>query len=347
MVLSIRLTLGVVDEFKAAGLRVFGPQKEAARLEGSKAFAKEIMNKAGVPTAEYKECGSKVEALEYLKDKTAPIVLKADGLAAGKGVHVCLEDTQIDEAVEALYGSDENAKVVIEDYLSGVEASFICACSEDTIVPLASSHDYKRIGDNDAGPNTGGMGAVSPTPNVTRDQEAWAVEHVIRPVVEQLAKEGAPFSGFLYAGLMITEGGTIDVLEFNVRLGDPETQAILMRMDSDLFELLFALAGNEDVSKASWSDDAAVCLVLASKGYPAAPQTGDIISGLEHFVDKPYVNVFHAGTKRDEDGIKTSGGRVLNVVALGDDVAQARERAYEAAKMIHFEGRQMRSDIAS
>lgn len=342
---ELPLTLGVVDALREEGLLAFGPTKECAKLEGSKAYAKEIMNRASVPTAEHKECIGLDATKKSLADFSVPVVLKADGLASGKGVFVCLEKSDVDEALESLFSGNANQKVVIEDYLNGVEASFICAISEDTIVPLASSHDFKRIFENDGGPNTGGMGAVSPTKNLSKDQEAFAVEHIVRPVVEELRKDGQAFTGFLYAGLMITEGGTIDVLEFNVRLGDPETQAILMRLDSDFFELLFKLAKNEQVTFPKWSDSAAVCVVLASENYPATPKVGDEISGLEHIPNLKDVEVFHAGTEMNNGKIVTAGGRVLNVVGKGESVSEARKKAYQAADMIQFRGMQKRRDI--
>lgn len=340
------LSLGITDAFRNNDLLVFGPSKSASELESSKAFAKQIMKKASVPTAEYAECVGKEDCLKTLKDFSIPVVLKADGLAAGKGVFVCMTQVEVDEAVTSLFSVNPEQKVVVEDYLNGVEASFICACSENSIVPMASSHDFKRIYEKDLGPNTGGMGAVSPTVNLTKDQEEFAIEHVIKPVLKQMKAEGKPFSGFIYAGLMITEGGTIDVLEFNVRLGDPETQSILMRLDSDFFEILYKLAKNEDVPTPIWSKDAAVCVVMASENYPDTPKTGDVISGLEHISNIKNAMVFHARTKLEDGKIVTAGGRVLNVVGRGSDVEEARKKAYQAVDMIQFRGAQVRRDIA-
>ncbi|MCL4140569.1 UNVERIFIED_CONTAM: hypothetical protein GTU68_007453 [Idotea baltica] len=340
------LSLGITDSFRKNDLLVFGPSKAASELESSKAFAKEIMKKASVPTAEYAECVGKENCLKALKDYSVPVVLKADGLAAGKGVFVCMTQAEVDEAVASLFSANPEQKVVVEDYLNGVEASFICACSENSIVPMASSHDFKRIYEKDLGPNTGGMGAVSPTVNLTKDQEEFAIEHVVKPVLKQMKEEGKPFSGFIYAGLMITEGGTIDVLEFNVRLGDPETQSILMRLDSDFFEILYKLAKNEDVPTPVWSEDAAVCVVMASENYPDTPKTGDVISGLEHISNINNAMVFHAGTKLEGKNIVTAGGRVLNVVGRGADVEEARNKAYQAVDMIQFRGAQLRRDIS-
>jgi phosphoribosylamine--glycine ligase len=339
------LALGIVDLFESANLNIFGPNQKASKIEASKAYAKDIMIKAKVPTARFQKCTSKKEAQEYLKNNPAPIVLKADGLAAGKGVYVCQTQIQAETAIEELY-QNQAAEVVIEEFLAGKEASFICAINQEQIVPLVAAHDYKRIFDKDQGPNTGGMGSVSPTPNLTQSQADWALENVIRPAINQLKIEGITFKGFLYAGLMISPDGRINVLEFNARLGDPETQVILSRLDSDLFDLIYQLTCDpKQVQAPIWSKDSAVCVVLAAGGYPQEPRFGDSILGIEFAQQVPNVSVFHAGTKKEDGIIYTAGGRVLNVVAIAETVEQARQQVYRAADFIQFRGRRMRRDI--
>lgn len=345
------LTLGIVDEFERAGLKIFGPSKEAARIEGSKAFAKEVMESCGVPTAAYRNFDNVTQALEYVDQIGAPLVVKADGLAAGKGVVVCHEVKEAREAVRH-WLDEPGARVVIEEFLEGVEASFIAAVYGDVILPLASSHDYKRISDGDQGPNTGGMGTVSPTPRLSASQEAEVVEQIMRPVVAELFRRGSPFCGFLYAGLMIDADGNTKVLEFNARLGDPETQVIMRRMDCDFAEVLLKLVNGDfteaEFAKVRWKDAASVCVVLASEGYPESPRKGDDITGLEQAAALEDIVVFHAGTAVDSKGsLVTAGGRVLNVTSLGRDIAEARTRAYEAAAEIQFSGAQLRRDIAA
>jgi phosphoribosylamine---glycine ligase len=344
------LSLGLVDCFAAAGLRIFGPSRKAAQLESSKDFAKRVMNSAKVPTARHCTFEDRESALRYVRETGAPLVIKADGLAAGKGVFVCQDLGQAEEALAQVYRELGQSTVVVEECLSGKEASFIVAAAGKIVVPLAASHDYKRIRDFDEGPNTGGMGAVSPTSHLTAQEEAWVVDHVIHPVLSEMERQGAPFCGFLYAGLMIGAAREIKVLEFNVRLGDPETQVILRRMRGDLCELLCHLSdkpANAVVPRAHWSDESAVCVVMASAGYPESSSNGDVISGLEDVSSMKDVEVFHAGTAINSEGkLVTNGGRVLNITACGKDLSDARRKAYRAAEVIQFRGRQFRRDIA-
>lgn len=342
------LTLGIVDRFRRAGLPIFGPSQAASQLESSKHFAKEVMTAAQVPTAAYKVCTNSAALYEYLKTAPMPTVLKADGLAAGKGVFICTTHDEAYAAVKVLFEDLKTPAVVVEEFMEGVEASFIVATDGARIVPLASAHDYKRVFDNDCGPNTGGMGTVSPTPRLTGSQESWVIQHVIQPMLTEMKSRGTPYSGFLYAGLMITPTGHIKVVEFNARLGDPETQVILRRMTSDLALLLLDLATGSGQATVSWADNHAVCLVLAAEHYPAEPRKGDEITGIEFAESLPSVIVFHAGTGRDSQGrLLTAGGRVLNVTALGESLTEARARAYRGADMIQFRGRQLRRDIGS
>ncbi len=344
---ELPLTLGIVDCFRERGLRVFGPTQAAAQLEGSKSFAKSVMVASSVPTAGYAEFTTREAAEEWLGQHPEPVVLKADGLAAGKGVFVCLDASQRSEALQGLFGELQCSKVIAEQFLEGREASLIVATNGRDVLSLAPAHDYKRIGDGDRGPNTGGMGTVSPTPHLTEEQAAWSIQHVIRPVLKEMERRGMPFQGFLYAGLMISSSGKVSVLEFNARLGDPETQSIMRRLDSDLFELLFGLvSGNATAPR--WKSEAAVCVVLAAAGYPGAVAKGDEITGIEFAQSMPGAVVFHAGTALAERGrLVTSGGRVLNVTAIGKDIDEARSRVYRAADMIQFRGRQLRRDIAA
>ena len=340
------LVAGVVDAFEAAGLRCFGPRADVARLEGSKAFSKEVMEAAGVPTAAY-EVVTTVEQGMAAIDRY-PVVIKADGLAAGKGVVIATDVAQARETLEAflvqrLHGTEQ---VVVEEFLDGEELSLLAICDGERAIPMAPAQDYKRIFDGDEGPNTGGMGSYSPVPgfDAARARELCAQVH--QPVVDELRRRGTPFHGILYAGLMLS-GDAVRVLEFNVRFGDPETQAVLPRLRSDLLDVLSRAcdAGGLAGAELEWDPRAAVTLVLASAGYPESPRTGDPISGLD--AAPGGVEVTHAGTRRREDGaIVTAGGRVLNVTALGDDIAAARAAAYAAADSIAFEGRQLRRDIA-
>ncbi len=340
------LVAGLADALRDAGIRCFGPTRAAALLEGSKAFCKEIMGAAGVPTAVYEVVQDPQAGLAAIE--RYPVVIKADGLAAGKGVIIAADESEAREALDELlvrrrFGTE---RVLVEEYLEGEELSLLALCDAQTAVPLASAQDYKRIFDGDLGPNTGGMGSYSPVPAVDSERAAEICRAVHQPVLDELARRGIPFQGVLYAGLMMTADGP-RVLEFNVRFGDPETQAILPRLESDLLELLEAATVVGGLSGASleWAPEMAVSVVLASAGYPATSSHGDVITGLEAAGAR--AEVTHAGTARNADGqIVTAGGRVLNVTALGADAASAREAAYAAADMIHFEGRQMRRDIA-
>jgi len=340
------LVAGLADALRDARVRCFGPSKAAAQLEGSKAFCKEIMGAAGVPTAAYQVVQDPQAGLAAIE--RYPAVIKADGLAAGKGVIIAADESQAREALDDLLVRRrfDTEQVVVEEFLDGEELSLLALCDARTAVPLASAQDYKRIYDGDEGPNTGGMGSYSPVPAVddARAREICAAVH--QPVLDELARRGIPFQGMLYAGLMMTAGGP-RVLEFNVRFGDPETQAILPRLDSDLLELLEAatVVGGLSGVSLEWAPEMAVSVVLASAGYPATSHHGDVISGLEAAgID---AQITHAGTARNATGqVVTAGGRVLNVTALGADAASAREAAYAAADMIHFDGRQMRRDIA-
>ena len=341
------LTLGIADEFKANGLRVFGPSKGAARLEESKRFSKEIMEKAGVPTAKYQAVSTREDLEKVVAEVGVPIVLKNDGLAAGKGVFVCLSDQDVKNAIEVLYSKQNPKEIVVESYLEGKEASYIAACADEIVVPFATSHDYKRIFNNDEGPNTGGMGTVSPTPNLTKEQEDWVLQNIMKPVIQTMSEQGTPFEGFLYAGLMISPSGEINVIEFNVRLGDPETESLLRRLDSDLFDLLYTLSGDHpaDVKEVTWSDMCASCVILASEGYPESSSKGDKISGIEEAEADERIKVFHAGTAWKDDALVTNGGRVLAVTALDSDLETSLKAAYEAVDKISFRGSQHRTDI--
>lgn len=351
---EVPLSLGIVDEFETRGLRIFGPRKAAAQLESSKSFAKTVMIEAGVPTAEARTFHSEADLRDFLSSAAVPLVLKADGLAAGKGVVVCHSADDVEKGVALLCQELRAEAIVVEQFLTGKEASFIVATDGNRIVPFPSSHDYKRLADNDEGPNTGGMGSVSPTPVLSTDQEARVIEEIIRPMLTRMQERGTPFKGFLYAGLMI-DGDSIKVLEFNTRLGDPETQSLLRRVSSDLFELLLALSDPEGKSQElkavspelSCAPESAVCIVLASRGYPHAPELGDEIHGIELAEHLPGVKIFHAGTSRNSStgALVTSGGRVLSVTATGASAEEATRRAYQAADMIQFRGRQLRRDI--
>ena len=340
------LVAGLTDALTAAGIRAFGPTKAAAQLEGSKAFCKEIMLAAGVPTAVYKVVQDAQAGLDAIE--RYPVVIKADGLAAGKGVIIAADEGQARDALHALLVERkfDTTQVLVEEYLEGEELSLLALCDAERAIPLASAQDYKRIFDGDRGPNTGGMGSYSPVPSVddARAREICAAVH--QPVLDELARRGIPFQGVLYAGLMMTAQGP-RVLEFNVRFGDPETQAILPRLRSDLLGLLEAatVPGGLAGAELEWAPEMAVTVVLASAGYPETSSHGDVISGLE--VAGIDAEVTHAGTVRNATGqVATAGGRVLNVTGLGIDAASAREAAYAAADMIHFDGRQMRRDIA-
>ena len=342
------LAAGIVDEFQAAGLRIFGPTRAAAQLESSKDFAKRFMVRHGLPTARHATFTSAAEAKAYVDREGAPIVIKADGLAAGKGVVVATTRDEAHRAVDAMLGSgslgEAGARVVIEEFLRGEEASFIVMSDGTHVLPLATSQDHKRLRDGDEGPNTGGMGAYSPAPVVTPKVHARVMREIVLPAVQGMAKDGVPYVGFLYAGLMIDASGNPRTLEFNCRLGDPETQPILLRLKSDLLELIDrALAGALERAAVEWDRRAALGVVLAAAGYPEEPRRGDAIEGLPKPAED--LHVFHAGTRLDQAKVVTNGGRVLCVTALGDSIRMARTRAYEAVDRIRFAGMQYRRDI--
>lgn len=343
------LTLGIVDEFETAGLRVFGPSREAARMEGSKVFAKKIMQQAGVPTAAYREFTNHEEARAYVTRLNGPVVIKADGLAAGKGVFPCRTTEQALEALQRIMVEREFAEagdnVVVEDFLVGEEASFICLTDGETVVPLPSSQDHKPIFDNDEGPNTGGMGAYSPAPVVTPELHSLVMNNVMQPVVDALRENGIRFKGILYAGLMISDG-VPNILEFNVRMGDPETQPILFRLNSDLVELMEAVI-DERLHEVTIDLDPqpSVCVVMAAGGYPGSYKKGLPISGLDEAAALADTMVFHAGTRQEGSEVLTSGGRVLGVTARGASIAAAIDNAYRAVDCISWSGEQHRSDI--
>jgi phosphoribosylamine--glycine ligase len=343
------LVNGIVDRFHEAGLKCFGPRAAAARLEGSKAFAKDFMARHGSPTAAYGKFSEVAPAVEFIRQQGAPIVVKADGLAAGKGVIVAQTTTEAESAVlDMLAGNaygEAGRRVVIEEFLEGEEASFIVMADGRNVLPLATSQDHKAAGDGDTGPNTGGMGAYSPAPVVDDAMHRQIIQTVIRPVIDGMAADGSPFTGFLYAGLMISPDGEAKVLEFNVRFGDPETQPILMRLQSDLPQLcLDALAGRLDRANARWDPRACLGVVMAAGGYPGPYDKGQPINGLDSDFP-PTVKVFHAGTALADDSVVTSGGRVLCVGALGDSVSAAQAAAYDACDRIHWDGAFRRSDI--
>ena len=346
---EVPLVAGVVDALNEAGIKAFGPVKEAARLEGSKTYAKQAMKDAGIPTADYALLRNRDEALAELENASFPTVLKADGLAAGKGVLICGTQADAREAVEIFFTEQRfgETEVVLEEFLDGEELSLLAICDGENVVPLAPAQDYKRIFDGDEGPNTGGMGCYSPVPGFDRDRTEEITESVHRPVVDLMRRRGTPFAGVLYAGLMITEAGP-KVLEFNCRFGDPETQAVLPRLRSSLVDLCRGARepGGLAGVAAEFDERWAVTVVLASKGYPESSSKGDVITGLDEAARVPDVEVLHAGTARRGGDIVTAGGRVLNVTALGASPAEARDRAYEAANMISFDGKQMRTDIA-
>ena len=346
------LAAGVVDAFRAAGLRIFGPTQAAAQLESSKDFAKAFMARHGLPTAQYRTFTDAHAAHAYIAERGAPIVVKADGLAAGKGVVVATTREEADAAVDAMLVGNTmgaaGARVVIEDFLAGEEASFIVMVDGRHVLALASSQDHKRLRDGDAGPNTGGMGAYSPAPIVTPAMHARIMREVILPAVNGMAADGIPYTGFLYAGVMIGADGAPKVLEFNCRMGDPETQPIMVRLKSDFVDLLdHAVAGTLDTIEAEWDRRAALGVVLAAAGYPDAPRKGDAIEGLDRVTAAahPDVHVFHAGTAEAGGNAVVSGGRVLCVTALGDSVRLAQRAAYAAIAEIRFAGMQFRTDI--
>ena len=343
------LVEGIVDAFREAGQACFGPTAAAARLEGSKAFAKDFMARHDIPTAAYGSFNQAGPAIDFIRARGAPMVVKADGLAAGKGVIIARTTAEAEAAVHDMLGGkafgEAGRRVVVEEFLEGEEASFIVICDGQHILPLAASQDHKAVGDGDTGPNTGGMGAYSPTPVVDADLHRRIMRRVIEPTVRGMAAEGAAFSGFLYAGLMISPAGEVRVLEFNVRFGDPETQPVLMRLRSDLVALCLAgVEGGLEGQTAEWDERTALGVVLATEGYPGAYATGRVISGL----DTPFpqhVKLFHAGTALEDGQVVTAGGRVLCVTALGETVSAAQREAYAAAGAIRWDGAFCRRDI--
>jgi phosphoribosylamine--glycine ligase len=350
------LAAGIVDTFRAHGLRVFGPTKAAAQLESSKAFSKAFMKRHGIPTAEYETFTDAAAAHAYVDEKGAPIVVKADGLAAGKGVVVAMDLHEAHEAIAFMLAPDPSfnplgvthnaggARVVIEEFLQGEEASFIVMCDGKNVAAMATSQDHKRLLTGDEGPNTGGMGAYSPAPVVTPEVHGRAMREIILPTIKGMEKDGIPFTGFLYAGLMIDAQGKAKTLEFNCRMGDPETQPIMMRLKTDFFDVMMAAtSGALDQVELEWDRRPALGVVIAAHGYPLSPRKGDVIHGLPAPADDAVV--FHAGTTRHGDTTVTAGGRVLCITALGDTVKAAQQRAYDVAQGIGFEGAQYRHDI--
>ena len=347
------LVLGIVDEFEKAGLRVFGPSKRAAELEGSKKFAKEMMRKANVPTADFRVFTNAAEAISYIEDREEGdrFVIKADGLAAGKGVTVCSSTEEARQAIKRMllqkeFG-DAGLRIVVEDRLEGEEASLLAFVDGNTIVPLEAAQDHKAAHDGDEGPNTGGMGAYSPTPVIDAEIVDTVVEKVLIPIVHEMNKEGRPFRGCLYAGLMLTSQGP-KVLEFNVRLGDPETQAVMMRLQSDLAKVMYAVADGklDQIEPLEWDPRPSVCVVMASGGYPGDYEKGFPIRGLDEAALVPETKVFHAGTRRQDGQIVNDGGRVLGVTAIGESISEAKLRAYQAVKCIRWDGAWCRKDIS-
>ncbi len=348
---ELPLTLGIVDAFESAGLKVFGPSKAASELEGSKVFSKELMIKHGIPTAHHKKFDNVGFACAYVETHTPPFVVKADGLAAGKGVVICMTAEEALKAIDLImkdkaFGA-AGRRIIIEEFLEGEEASFLAVTDGRTVIPLAPAQDHKAVFDGDLGPNTGGMGAYSPAPVITPALASEVMDTVMVPTVKAMEVEGRPYRGVLYAGLMIKDGRA-KVLEFNCRLGDPETQPILARLESDLAEVLLkAVEGRLSEVKLAWSKKTAVCVVMTAKGYPGDYLKGAEIKGLDEAAQLKDVVVFHAGTSMKDGKVVTSGGRVLGVTALGDGVKDARDKAYEAVKKISWEGAHYRKDIGN
>ncbi len=349
---EVPLSEGIVDDFQKNNLKIFGPSKAAAQLESSKEFAKDFMRRHNIPTASYQTFTDLNKAKEYVKKNKVPIVIKADGLAAGKGVIIAENEPEAFKALELMlidnaFG-DSGARVVIEEYLEGEEASFIVISDGDSILPLASSQDHKRLLDNDVGPNTGGMGAYSPAPIVTEDVHNKIMAQVIEPTIKGMKSDGINFCGFLYAGLMIDKNNNIKTLEFNCRMGDPETQPILFRLKSDLLPVLLDATNNQlHKSQIEWEDNSSITVVMASKNYPDQPELGDIIYGLDSENLSTNTFIFHAGTTLENGKIKTSGGRVLGVTAKEKSLKEAKEKVYQLVKKIKFNGAQYRKDIAN
>ena len=345
---ELPLSKGIVDLFRSKHLNIFGPTQKAAQLESSKDFAKDFMYRYKIPTAKYKTFKIPDEAHRYIDEEGAPIVIKADGLASGKGVIVAMTLKEAHDAIDFMlvdnrFG-DAGAKVVIEEFLEGEEASFMVICDGQTILPLATSQDHKRLLDHDMGPNTGGMGAYSPAPIVTDEIYSKVMKEIIYPTIHGMANDGIPFTGFLYAGLMITKKGEVKTLEYNCRMGDPETQPILMRLKSDFFEMLYkSSTGHLDSTEIEWDKRTALAVVLASAGYPEAPKLNDEIHIEDRVISDSYI--FHAGTIFRDNKLLTSGGRVLAVTALGNSVKEAQSKAYETINTVKFNGAQYRKDI--
>jgi len=346
---ELPLSLGIVDLFREYGVKIFGPSRFAARIEASKAFSKDLMKKYDIPTAAYGIFTDIPAAKAFIRQTGAPIVVKADGLAAGKGVIIAQTEAEAFEAVQDMLSGnafgDAGSRVVVEEFLTGEEASFLAITDGKNVIPLASAQDHKAIFDGDQGPNTGGMGAYSPAPVVTAEIHQKAMEQVVQRAVDGMAAEGCPYQGILYAGLMVKDG-EVKTLEFNARFGDPECQPLLMRMKSDLIPLLLAVAvGDLSGKSIEWHDQAAICVVMAAEGYPGEYPKGDIITGIEAAESLEGVTVFHAGTAKKDDLVVTAGGRVLGVTALGDGVAAAIELAYQGVGKITWRGVQYRKDI--
>ncbi|MES2741816.1 MAG: phosphoribosylamine--glycine ligase [Pseudomonadota bacterium] len=345
---EVPLAAGIVNLFRARGLKIFGPTKEAAQLESSKDFAKAFMRRHGIPTAAYQTFSEPAPAHAYVDEQGAPIVIKADGLAAGKGVVVAMTLDEAHQAVDQMLSDnqfgDAGARIVIEQFLAGEEASFIVMCDGKNVLPLATSQDHKRLKDQDQGPNTGGMGAYSPAPIVTPAMHARVMREIINPTIQGMARDGITFTGFLYAGLMIDDKGNPKTLEFNCRMGDPETQPIMARLKTDLVTVMeHAVNGTLDAVELEWDRRTAVGVVLAAAGYPDTPVKGTLIDAIP--ADTPESLTFHAGTVQTDGKLYTNGGRVLCVVGLGDSIKMAQKQAYEAVDQVHFEGAQFRRDI--
>ena len=348
---ELPLSNGIVNEFNRKGLRVFGPSKKATEIESSKVFSKYLMKKYNIPTANYEVFQNSEKAFDYIKQQVFPLVIKADGLAAGKGVFIVKDLLQARDALDALMEEkkfgEAGRQVIIEEFLEGEEVSILAFCDGKTIVPMVSSQDHKKIFDNDRGPNTGGMGAYSPVPFYPDEFEKRVLEEILKPTVKGLQSEGREYKGVLYAGLILTKQGP-KVLEFNARFGDPETQVVLPKLKTDLIDILNAvIEGTLHKINIEWEDNAAVCVVVASGGYPGKYQKGKVISGLERLEKMKDIIVFHAGTKFQDDKIITSGGRVLGITAWDENISKAKERAYKGVKEIYFEDMYYRKDIAS
>ncbi|QSQ08005.1 Phosphoribosylamine--glycine ligase [Koleobacter methoxysyntrophicus] len=343
------LTLGIVDEFEKRGLKVFGPSKKAAEIEGSKVFAKELMERYGIPTAHYRVFNDPIEAGEYIKDKGAPVVVKADGLAAGKGVIVALTEDEALDGVKRIMRDREfgraGDRIVVEEYLEGPEVSILAFTDGNTIIPMVSAQDHKRVYDNDRGPNTGGMGAFAPSPVYTPNIARVVEKEILKKTIDAMKRENRPYKGVLYAGLMITSKGP-KVLEFNCRFGDPETQVVLPLLESDLVPVMQAVIDSRlDEAEIRWKDKKAVCVIMASGGYPRKYEKGFKISGIEEAEKIEGITVFHAGTAKEGDSIVTAGGRVLGVTALGDSLDSAARLVYKGVEKISFKGAHYRKDI--